>query len=66
MIPDTQSEGDLARAIRLIRSTGAAEATVQEAIAYADLAKSSLKILPDSDYKTALAQLADFCVSRAY
>jgi len=66
MIPDTQSEGDLARAIRLIRSTGAAEATMQEAIAYADMAKSSLKILPESDYKLALMQLADFCVRRAY
>ena len=66
MIPASQTEGDLARAIRLIRSTGAAEATVQEAIAYAELAKSALHTLPESEYRTALAGVADFCVSRVY
>lgn len=66
MIPAEQTEGDLARAIRLIRSTGAAEATAQEAVAYADLAKAALQGLPESDYRTALTGLADFCVSRVY
>lgn len=66
MIPADQVEGDLARAIRLIRSTGAAEATAQEAVAYADLAKSALQVLPESPYRTALIELADFCVSRVY
>ena len=66
MIPAKQTEGDLARAIRLIRSTGAAEATVQEAIAYAELAKSALQTLPESEYRAALAGMADFCVSRVY
>ena len=66
MIPAKQTEGDLARAIRLIRSTGAAEATVQEAIAYAELAKSALQTLPESEYRASLAGMADFCVSRVY
>ena len=66
MHPDTQSEQDLAHAVHLIRATGAAEATVQEAEAYAALAKGALRSLPQSDYRDALEDLADFCVERAY
>ncbi len=64
--PEHQSEGDLAHAIYLIRSTGAAEATLVEARAYADLAKAALRTLPDSEWTKALSDLADFCVSRAH
>ena len=60
-----QEESDLARAIHLIRTTGAAEATIAEAEAYAGLAKSALKSLPESGWRTALSELADFCVKRA-
>ncbi|MEL6258086.1 MAG: polyprenyl synthetase family protein [Pseudomonadota bacterium] len=63
---DRQEDADLARAIHLIRSTGAAEDTLNEAKSYAGLAKSALVDLPNSPYKDALAELADFCVSRAY
>ncbi len=63
---DSQKEGDLAHAIYLIRTTGAAEATLAEADAYAGLAKTALKALPDSAWAQALADLADFCVSRAH
>ena len=66
MNPDTQEEADLAHAVHLIRATGAAEATVQEAEAYAALAKGALRPLPDTPYREALEDLADFCVSRAY
>lgn len=59
-----QEESDLARAIHLIRSTGAAEATIAEAEAYVGLAKSALSGLPDTDWRKALAELADFCVKR--
>jgi octaprenyl-diphosphate synthase len=52
--------------VHLIRATGAAEATVQEAEAYAGMAKGALRQLPDSPYRDALIDLADFCVSRAY
>ncbi len=63
---DTQEESDLAHAIHLIRSTGAAEATLSEARAYADLAKTALRSLPQSTWTMALSDLADFCVSRAH
>lgn len=66
MQPDTQQESDLAHAVHLIRATGAAEATVQEAEAYAALAKGALRTLPDTPFRDALEDLADFCVSRAY
>lgn len=66
MQPDKQEEADLARAIRLIRSTEAAEATIAEADAYASLAKQAIATLPESKYKDALADLADFCVSRVH
>ncbi len=62
--PDKQDESDLARAIRLIRATGAAEATIAEAEAYAGLARQALEALPPSRYRDALSELADFCVSR--
>lgn len=64
--PEAQEESDLARAIHLIRSTGAAEATVAEADAYAAMAKQALKALPETPYRTALEGLADFCVSRVH
>lgn len=63
---DEQTENDLAHAIHLIRSTGAAEATLSEARAYADLAKAALRDLPDDEWRQALHDLADFCVSRAH
>ncbi|MCA8902352.1 MAG: polyprenyl synthetase family protein [Hyphomonas sp.] len=66
MNPESQQESDLAHAVHLIRATGAAEATVQEAEAYAALAKGALRTLPASPYREALEDLADFCVSRAY
>jgi octaprenyl-diphosphate synthase len=66
MHPDKQVEGDLSQAVLLIRSTGAAEATVKEAEAYASLAKSALKSLPASACRDALSEVADFCVSRAH
>ena len=64
--PDTQSEDDLTHAIHLIRSTGAAEDTLAEARSYITIAKKALKTVPQSDFVDALADLADFCVDRAY
>lgn len=63
---ETQEESDLARAIHLIRTTGAAEATIAEAKAYTGLAKAALENLPESPWRTALADLADFCLKRAH
>lgn len=64
--PDRQSESDLARAIHLIRTTGAAEATLAEARAYIDLAKAALQQLPQNAFRDALEDLADFSLQRAY
>ena len=61
-----QTESDLDRAITLIEQTGAMQETMSRARAYADLAKVALKVMPDSDIKLALADIADFCVERAY
>jgi len=63
---EKQTDSDLARAIHLIRTTGAAEATITEAEAYANLAKSALKSLPESPWRDVLGDLADFTVKRAY
>jgi octaprenyl-diphosphate synthase len=61
-----QAESDLDRAITLIEQTGAMQETMSRARAYADVAKAALKVMPDSDIKHALADIADFCVERAY
>ena len=45
--------------------TGALNATLDTAGEYADLAKAALRVLPASDWREALEQLADFAVSRA-
>src|ERR1700755_1221443 len=61
-----QTESDLDRAITLIEQTGAMQETMNRARAYADVAKAALSVMPDSDIKRALADIADFCVERAY
>ena len=62
----TQTESDLDRAITLIEQTGAMQETMTRARAYADKAKAALRVIPDSEIKRALADIADFCVERAY
>lgn len=61
-----QSESDLDRAITLIEQTGAMQETMRRARSYADAAKFALKVMPESSIKRALADIADFCVERAY
>ncbi len=64
--PERQTESDLAHAIHLIRATGAVDATIAEAKAYAGLAKAALNTMPEGVHRDALIDLADFCISRAY
>ncbi|MBS0471763.1 MAG: polyprenyl synthetase family protein [Proteobacteria bacterium] len=66
VIEGTQSEADLERAITYVESTGAIQETMNRARHYADAAKSALTAVPASDIRTALADIADFCVERAY
>lgn len=63
--PDEQREEDLPRAIHLIRSTGAAEATIHEARDYVSLAKQALAHLPKGPFREALSDLAELTVDRA-
>ena len=60
------SEADLARAIALIRSSGALDDTVERARHYARRAIDSLAIFPSGKAKSALAETAEFAVARAY
>ena len=61
-----QTESDLDRAITLIEQTGAMQETMRRARGYADAAKTALAVMPGSDIKQALTDIADFCVERAY
>ena len=61
-----QSESDLERAITCVEETGAIQETMTRARHYADGAKLALASLPASDIRAALADIADFCVERAY
>ena len=61
-----QTEDDLELAISEIRQTDAVEATLDAAREEAAKAKQALKHLPASDCVEALADIADFCVDRAY
>lgn len=56
---------DFARARELVVGSGAIGATLDLAGEYADRAKAALAVLPASDWRAALEDLADFAVSRA-
>ena len=51
---------------RIIEATGALDYTMSRARHEAELAKSSVSILADSEYKQALIFLADYAVERSY
>lgn len=58
------SAENLETIIRIINATGGIDYTLETARDYASKAKDCLVQLPDSPYKQALIQLADFAVSR--
>jgi len=60
-----RTEDDFRRARELVIGSGAVSATLDIAWDYADAAKAALQVLPASDWRDALEQLADFAVSRA-
>jgi octaprenyl-diphosphate synthase len=57
---------DLEQAIALIRSTGAGERTLETARTEARHAKSALETAAAGPYAAELADLADYCVDRAF
>jgi geranylgeranyl pyrophosphate synthase len=54
----------IAEMVSLVRSSGAIERAFEEARSFANQARSSLALFPESSYRQALDQLADFVVFR--
>jgi len=61
-----QEEGDLSRAIEYLERGGALLATIERARSYGRAARDALAVCDESEIKTALADVADFVVERAY
>jgi octaprenyl-diphosphate synthase len=59
-------DGDLDRAIHTMRSHRTLEDTVDRARHYGAMAKDALALFPTSPMRTALEEVVDFCVARAY
>jgi octaprenyl-diphosphate synthase len=60
------SDGDLAHAIALLKSTDALADTVERARHYGRRAIDALAMFPASKSKSALVDAAEFAVARAY
>ena len=61
-----QADGDFEHALELVAKHDALKATLEAARARAEAARSALDIFPDNAWRSALADLADFVVERAY
>lgn len=60
----SQTDADLDRAMGLMERSGAIRTTLAHATRYADSAKAALAVFPDSPVRRALADVADYTVSR--
>ncbi len=58
--------GHFAEVLEVIKQTGALEYTRQQAQQESDAACAALAVLPDTDYKQSLLQLAHFAATRQY
>ncbi|MGR3379079.1 polyprenyl synthetase family protein [Salipiger abyssi] len=61
-----QQEGDLEHALALLDRHGALEATRDDALGWSEKAKQALAVLPESELRDLLIELADFVVARLY
>lgn len=61
-----QREGDFEQALAYISRHGSLRATLDQARDHARRAREALEIFPDNAWRTALGDLADFVVERAY
>ncbi|MCB1334772.1 MAG: polyprenyl synthetase family protein [Roseivivax sp.] len=59
-----QRDGDLEHALELLNAHGALEQTRTDALAWAGKAKDALAVMPRSDMRDMLADLADYVVAR--
>lgn len=66
MVVANQTDEDLDTALKLIKDTDAVSATLDAARLEVDHAKTALSHLPSSEFVTALSDIADFVVERAY
>ncbi len=57
-------DGDLERAIALMRAHGAIEDTIERARHFGAVARDALAPFPDSPHKLALLEAVDFCIGR--
>jgi len=60
----SQSEDDIKTAINYMKSHNVYETVMEKAFEYADIAKKSLEVFEDSEYKSTLIDIADFSVKR--
>ena len=59
-------DGDLEHAISLMDNHRALENTIERARHYGAIYCDALAIFPDTDHKTALLEVVDFCISRTH
>jgi len=59
-------EGDLEHAIELMRNCGALDDTIRRARHFGAVALDGLAPFPDSEHKSALLEVVEFCVARSH
>ncbi|MEM8959140.1 MAG: polyprenyl synthetase family protein [Pseudomonadota bacterium] len=59
-----QRDGDLDHALELLRHHGTLEATRAEAVAWTERAKAAILLLPETEFRDMLHDLADYVVAR--
>jgi octaprenyl-diphosphate synthase len=59
-------DGDLAAAIKFLHKHRALEDTIERARHYGAMARDALELFPASPWKSALNDVVDFCINRAY
>ncbi|MGI9386600.1 MAG: polyprenyl synthetase family protein [Methyloligellaceae bacterium] len=59
-------DGDLERAIELMHNYGAIEDTIERARHYGAISCDALAIFPETEHKSALLEVVDFCISRTH
>ena len=59
-------DGDLDKAIAMMRRHGAIDETIDRARHFGVVARDALAPFPDSPWRSALLEAVDFCISRAY
>lgn len=61
-----QKDEDLAQALGILQKHGTLTATVERARHYGEMAKDALAIFKDNEAKSAMLDVVDFCIERAY